>query len=199
MRLDGDGNSRAIPVVGPDIPYGEFLDRFLRPLQPCIITGLTSSWPAVEKWATSDTTPGNIVPNYAALRDTFGSCDGCITFCDELNGNGDFTQREMPVAQFIDEFCNNSDEGKSRKTYLKDFHFMRVNQFLKPPYTVPIYFQGTNIVHSNGINDRRLVQSICFGKQQRRFPVPVPRRRWFIYASASRCLYVSFMVYVTEW
>jgi len=146
MRVDCDGNSRAIPVVGPNITYDEFLGRFLHPLQPCIITGLTNSWPAIKEWTTIDTASGSLVPNCTALRDTFGAYDGCITFCGETDGNGDFSEREMPVAQFIDEFRTNSDDGRSRKTYLKDFHFMRVNPSLRPPYTVPLYFQGIKLV-----------------------------------------------------
>ena len=146
MRVDCDGNSRAIPVVGPNITYDEFLGGFLHPLQPCIITGLTESWPAIKEWTTIDTASGNLVPNCTALRDTFGAYDGCITFCGETDGNGDFRQRKMPVAQFIDEFRENSDEGRSRKMYLKDFHFMRVNPSLRQPYTVPLHFQGIKLV-----------------------------------------------------
>src|SRR5277367_3265255 len=123
-------NSRVIPVVGPDITYHEFLDRFLRPLKPCIITGLTKDWRSAEEWTTIDPILEHLVPNFTALRDTFGTYNGCITLCNVLDVNGDSIQREMPVAQFVDEFSRNIDEGKSSKTYLKDFHFMRVNQAL---------------------------------------------------------------------
>ena len=138
-----NGNNRAIPIVAPDISYNEFLNSFLRPLKPCIITGLTKDWPAAHEWTTRDPATGQTVPKFSTLRDIFGSYQGCITFCDELDINGDARLRELRVSQFIDDFFRNLENGTSQKTYLKDFHFMRVNEALKAPYTVPKFFQGS--------------------------------------------------------
>lgn len=136
-------DEREIPVVGPDLSYESFLDRFLRPLKPCIITGLTENWPAAHEWTTLDPKTDYLIPNLSLLREVFGSSNGCVTFCDELDADGDAILREMLVSKFINDICKNLDSGTSQKTYLKDFHFMRATTSVKAPYTVPKFFQGT--------------------------------------------------------
>ena len=131
---------RGIPVIDRDFSYTQFLDDFLRPLRPCIIvSGLTEEWPSTKRWTIQDPSKGQLIPNYRTLEEDFGEYEGCITFCDETDSNGETVQREMLVSQYIDSITRHET---TRKTYLKDFHFMRVNPSLKPPYSVPKFFQG---------------------------------------------------------
>ena len=135
MKSDDPG----IPVIDANISYKQFLDDFLRPLKPCLINGLTKDWLAAAKWTTTDSATGELIPDYAALNETFGDYPACITFCDELDVNGEAVQREMQVSQFITDIVSAST---SHKRYLKDFHFMRANTSLTPPYSVPKFFRG---------------------------------------------------------
>jgi hypothetical protein len=149
-----DDHGRGIPVVGPDISYDDFLDTFLRPLKPCIITGLTKDWPAAYEWTTHNSTTGKSIPSFSILKDIFGASEGCVTMCEEIDTNGDATVRQTQVSQFIDEFSRNLENGTTRKTYLKDFHFMRVSHSLNAaPYTVPKFFQG-NLISNFSYNIR---------------------------------------------
>ena len=135
--------TRGIPIIDANTEYKDFLDRYLRPLKPCIVSGLTGRWSAAKEWTKLDSDTGTLVPNFSALKETFGEHRGCVTFCEETDSNGDAIQREMSVSQFLDNFAKNyEDSGASRKTYLKDFHFMRVNRSLISPYSVPKFFQG---------------------------------------------------------
>jgi hypothetical protein len=134
MTVEDEGERR-IPVIKADVSYKIFLDEYLRPLKPCIISGLTDGWAAAKEWTISDRSTGKLNPNLSILEEIFGKYECCVTFCDETDANGDTVQREMSVSQFI-------DQQNSRKTYLKDFHFMRVDPFVKQPYSVPKFFQG---------------------------------------------------------
>lgn len=137
--------ARGIPIIDANVSYQDFLDSFLRPLTPCLLSGLTEGWPAARDWATFDSTLGQLVPNFSVLKALFGEYSGCVTFCDETDANGDTVQREISVAEFIDSISSNDGRDlitSSRKTYLKDFHFMRVKSYTKQPYSVPLYFQG---------------------------------------------------------
>lgn len=130
-----DQGERGIPVIKADVSYKLFLDEFLRPLKPCIISGLTDRWDGAKEWTMLDSSTGKLIPNFSIVREIFGKYECCVTFCDETDASGDVIQRKMSVSQFI-------DQQKSRKTYLKDFHFMRVNPSLKQPYSVPKFFHG---------------------------------------------------------
>jgi hypothetical protein len=140
--MDGD---RGIEVLSPDISFKEFLDGYLRPLKPCIVSDVAQGWSAAEKWTRIDSHTRTLIPKFSVLKECFGEYSGCVTCCNETDGNGDAVQRDMSVQQFIDDILANSKYdffNSSRKTYLKDFHFMRVNPSLPPPYDVPLYFQG---------------------------------------------------------
>jgi len=138
MSKRGTGDRR-IPVIEKDLSYQVFLNAYLRPLEPCIISGLTDEWTASKEWTIEDSSTGELIPNFSKLKHVFGECGCCVTFCDETDSNGETVQREMSVAQFIDSI---QEHDATRKTYLKDFHFMRVNTSLKPPYSVPKFFEG---------------------------------------------------------
>jgi hypothetical protein len=143
--MSKDARDRGIDVVTADISYTEFLDGYLRPLKPCIVVGITEGWIAEREWTQIDPNTRTLIPNFSALKEAFGEYSGCITFCDEKDGNDDSVQREMTVGKFIDDILANSGchfFDSSRKTYLKDFHLMRVNPSLSCPYKVPKYFQG---------------------------------------------------------
>ena len=125
-----DAGERGISVIKADISYKVFLDEYLRPLKPCIISGLTDGWTAAKEWTIRDSSTGTSIPNFSILKETFGKYECCVTFCDEADANGDIVQREMPILQFI-------NQQNSRKTYLKDFHFMRVkNPSINQRYSV---------------------------------------------------------------
>lgn len=136
-----DQGERGIPVIKADVSYKLFLDEYLRPLKPCIISGLTDRWEGAKEWTRLDSSTGKLIPNFSILRQIFGKYECCVTFCDETDASGDVIQRKMSISQFI-------DQQKSRKTYLKDFHFMRVNPSLKQPYSVPKFFQGNMPCHT---------------------------------------------------
>jgi len=132
-----NGGERGIAIVHAKIEYKKFLDDFLRPLEPCLIDGLTEDWIAAKEWVTEKET-GQVVPNLTALKETFGEYTGCVTFCDQTDINGETVQKDMKVSEFIELIS----PLKSEKRYLKDFHFMRVNSSLPKPYTVPKFFKG---------------------------------------------------------
>jgi hypothetical protein len=128
-----------IPVVNGDSSYTQFLDKYLRALKPCLISGLTTVWTATREWTCRDPSTGKLIPNFSLLKELFGVETGCITFCSETDHHGELIQRELPVSSFIASFSNDA----SRKTYLKDFHFMRPVR--KPPYSVPQFFAGWSL------------------------------------------------------
>src|SRR5271154_4851803 len=136
--MNGD-EERGIPVITSEVLYKQFLDSYLRPLKPCIISNLTKDWLAAKEWVTTDSVTGIMVPNFATLKNHFGECDGCVTFCSERDSNGELIRREMSVTQFIDTLASNRT---TQKQYLKDFHFMRLNKSNTTPYTVPKFFEG---------------------------------------------------------
>jgi len=138
MAVDGD---RGIPVLDKDTEYAFFLDNYLRPLKPCILTGLAEKWPASKDWTDTDRNSGNLIPNFSNLKKLYGRYDGCVTFCSEHDSNGDAIQRLISVSKFINTITSNT---QSQKIYLKDFHFIRVNPSLPPPYSVPRILQGTS-------------------------------------------------------
>lgn len=144
MNEDGDKKER-IDVIDADVEYTEFLDKYLRPLKPCIIRGLTADWLAAREWTTLDPDTGALIPNFSALRETFGQHTGCITFCAETDDNGDAIQRELSVSASLDDFHRNYLVNKTRKQYLKDFHFMHVIASIGQPYSVPKFFQGFSL------------------------------------------------------
>jgi hypothetical protein len=142
MTLQED---RGISVIPNDIPYKDFLDEYLRPLKPCLFSSVTESWPAVKQWTEIDSRTRTLIPNFSNLKRTFGENDGCVTFCDEYDVHGDTVQREMTVGNFLDNLLSNSGNdffNASRKTYLKDFHFMLANPDAAKMYDIPVYFQG---------------------------------------------------------
>ena len=128
-----------IPVVSGDSSYTQFLDNHLRALKPCLISGLTTVWTATREWTCRDPSTEKLIPNFSLLKELFGAETGCITFCSETDDHGELIQRELSVSSFIASFSNDA----SRKTYLKDFHFMRHLQ--KPPYSVPQFFAGSSL------------------------------------------------------
>jgi hypothetical protein len=131
---------RAIPVVRGDISYTQYLARYLRPLKPCLVSGLTEGWAAAREWTCRDPATEKMIPNFSHLREIFGAESGCITFCDETDPYGELIQQYLPISSFIDSL----DRDTSRKTYLKDFHFMR--HLRKLPYLVPKFLAGTVFV-----------------------------------------------------
>jgi hypothetical protein len=138
MNKRGTGD-RGIPVIEKDVSYQVFLNEYLRPLEPCIISGLTDEWTASKEWTIGHPLTGELIPNFSKLKQAFGEYGCCVTFCNETDSNGETVQREMSVVQFIDSI---HEHNTTQKTYLKDFHFMRVNPSLKPPYLVPKFFEG---------------------------------------------------------
>ena len=130
---------RGIPIIGKKVCYQAFLNEFLRPLKPCIVSGLTEEWPATNRWTTIDPSTGTLIPNFSHLNDIFGKYECCITFCNEKDSNGNPIQKEMSVSEFINSILAHET---SDKQYLKDFHFMRINPSLPTPYSVPEFFQG---------------------------------------------------------
>src|SRR5271154_6849521 len=133
---------RWIPVAQADISYSQFLEKYLRPLKPCLISGLTEDWSVAREWTCRDPAVGELTANFSHLKELFGAETGCVTFCTETDPHGELVQRDLPVSSFINS-CNNE---ASRKTYLKDFHFMRHLQ--KTPYSVPKFFAGWSLAGS---------------------------------------------------
>jgi len=131
---------REVEVIDESTSYDTFLDQFLRPSKPCIITGLAKSWPATREWTFLDENNGKLAPNFAKLNELFGSCIGTITLCNQNN-----TQKDCLIRDFLEKLsCSSGELDTANGEYLKDFHFM---QHLLPespaPYSVPIYFKGT--------------------------------------------------------
>jgi hypothetical protein len=136
-----------VPAENADLPYNVFLERYLRPLKPCIISGLAEKWPAFTECTQFD---GDLrVPRFTALRELFGTYSGCITLCNRKDENNEAIQSEISVSDFIDILDSKrcvENISLADKPYLKDFHFMRVNVSLSQPCTVPIFFQGMPFV-----------------------------------------------------
>jgi hypothetical protein len=89
MIVDDWGEERGIPVIKADVSYKVFLDEYLRPLKPCIISGLTDGWTAAKEWTMFDSSTGKSIPNFPVLKEIFGKFECCVTFCDETDANGD--------------------------------------------------------------------------------------------------------------
>jgi hypothetical protein len=148
--MTGKAEGRGIPIIDRAVPYKVFLDEYLRPLEPCIVSGLTREWAAAKEWTTLDTATDNLIPNFCVLDEVFGQYTGCVTFCAETDSDGDAIQRSMSVSNFIQNILSSSVHdylNSTRKTYLKDFHFMRLNPSVKQPYVVPKFFQGSDLLY----------------------------------------------------
>jgi hypothetical protein len=126
---------RDIPVIDSDTPYKVFLDTFLRPLTPCLITGLTQDWPAAKQWTTFDPRTQTLVPNFSTLNSLYGHCTGTITHCSTST-----PPCETLISSFLTQIASSPRPGGR---YLKDFHFMSHLPPSSPePYSVPVYFRG---------------------------------------------------------
>lgn len=148
MKVERDPletSRNSVPVLPHNTPYIHFVNHFLRPLKPCLISGLSNDWNATKHWTTTDVRTGSLIPNFSALQVAFRDSQGCVTLCDVLGDDGNFQQKEMTVSQFIENVLSNSNRNffkSTQKTYLKDFHFMLSNNSLKDVYDVPYFFQG---------------------------------------------------------
>ncbi|KAI9482804.1 MAG: hypothetical protein EXX96DRAFT_478609 [Benjaminiella poitrasii] len=134
-----------IPYYKVPPSYSDFLKNHLIPNKPAIIgPALIDSWKARKEWivpidtpapstATTDLQP-KFKPNYAYLRDHFGSAQGQVAKCDERH----FTDQHRTVQTFA-EFIKTweADDGKPSLYYLKDFHLAKAfpdNHFYQVPY-----------------------------------------------------------------
>lgn len=131
-----------IPYYSEPPTFDEFLQCHLIPNKPCIIgPQLIDHWKARKEWVVPTNAPEDAPqwkPNYAYLRDHYGSAEGQVAMCNKRH----FTDQERTIMPFAD-FVNlwEADDGRPSVYYLKDMHLQQAfpqDHF----YKVPHLFQG---------------------------------------------------------
>ncbi|TVU34050.1 hypothetical protein EJB05_15875 [Eragrostis curvula] len=127
--MDGGVGSR-VKVVGQvervdgrSLTYAEFVDRFMAPNRPVVLTGLTTSWRSCEDW----TLPGpgdRRRPNLGFFARNFPSPLVPVADCSSREFT-DQKRLEMSMQEFVDHWAGNSEDHHGSLLYLKDWHFVK--------------------------------------------------------------------------
>ncbi|CAL9760646.1 unnamed protein product [Musa acuminata subsp. burmannicoides] len=117
-------------VDGRALRYEEFVERYLMPNRPVLLTGLMDDWRAATDWLA----PDGRAPNLPFFATHFGDSVVQVADCSKREFT-DQKRREMTVAEFISYWlklssrkdssvlrCNDDDESL---LYLKDWHFFK--------------------------------------------------------------------------
>ncbi|CAL4956270.1 unnamed protein product [Urochloa decumbens] len=130
-------------VDGTSLTYAEFVDRFMAPNRPVVLTGLTASWRACEDW----TLPGpgdSRRPDLGFFARNFPSPLVQVADCSSREFT-DQKRLEMSMQEFIDHWTGEAHGGstsgdrESSLLYLKDWHFVKeYPNYIA--YTTPTFF-----------------------------------------------------------
>ncbi|KAL6608095.1 hypothetical protein ACP70R_041158 [Stipagrostis hirtigluma subsp. patula] len=126
-------------VDGRSLTYAEFVDRFMAPNRPVVLTGLTSSWRACQDWAL----PGPADrrrPDLGFFARNFPSPLVQVADCSTREFT-DQKRLEMSMQEFIDHWAGASsgEEREGSLLYLKDWHFVKEYPDYVA-YTTPTFF-----------------------------------------------------------
>ncbi|KAF0918996.1 hypothetical protein E2562_027632 [Oryza meyeriana var. granulata] len=126
----GSGIGGRVKVVGHvervdarRLCYAEFVDRFMRPNRPVVLTGLTSSWRSCQDWTLA---ADRRAPDLEFLARTFPSPFVQVADCSSWEFS-DQKRLEMSMREFVDHWVGSSSNGNSGGSllYLKDWHFVK--------------------------------------------------------------------------
>ncbi|KAF8696601.1 hypothetical protein HU200_036214 [Digitaria exilis] len=120
---------QVVRVDGASLTYAEFVDRFMAPNRPVVLTGLTASWRACEDWTLPG--PGDLRrPNLSFFARNFPSPLVQVADCSSREFT-DQKRLEMSMQEFIDHWVGgphggSAGERENSLLYLKDWHFVKV-------------------------------------------------------------------------
>nr|BAK03160.1 predicted protein [Hordeum vulgare subsp. vulgare] len=149
-QMDGGGAGRRVKVVGKverlegqSLTYPEFVDRFMKPNLPVLLTGLTSSWSSCEDWTLAGPDDRRR-PNLPFFAQNFSSPRVQVADCSAREYT-DHKRLEMSMQEFVDHWVRNSNTGsnsghcEASSLYLKDWHFVKEYPDYVA-YTTPPFF-----------------------------------------------------------
>ncbi|KIJ34930.1 hypothetical protein M422DRAFT_181471 [Sphaerobolus stellatus SS14] len=114
------GNPDEISIVKEPLSYQEFLEKFLRPNKPCLISPhLISSWPAAKFWICSSDGSSS-TPNWEYIQKYYGDEQVTVAKCDTRSFS-DQERFELPLRDVIELWKSGKGEG----LYVKDWHLAR--------------------------------------------------------------------------
>ncbi|GJN18684.1 hypothetical protein PR202_gb05872 [Eleusine coracana subsp. coracana] len=124
-------------VDGRSLTYAEFVDRFMEPNRPVVLTGLTGSWRSSEEWTLPD--PADCGrPNVGFFARNFPSPLVPVADCSSREFT-DQKRLEMSIPEFIDHWIRNTEDRDSSLLYLKHWHFVKEYPDYVA-YTTPTFF-----------------------------------------------------------
>ncbi|CAO2190596.1 unnamed protein product, partial [Urochloa humidicola] len=128
-------------VDGTSLTYAEFVDRFMAPNRPVVLTGLTASWRACEDWTLPG--PGGR-PDLGFFARNFPSPLVQVADCSSREFT-DQKRLEMSMQEFVNHWVGDAHGGSSAGVressllYLKDWHFVKeYPDYIA--YTTPTFF-----------------------------------------------------------
>ncbi|XP_074579925.1 arginine-specific demethylase JMJ20 isoform X2 [Curcuma longa] len=129
-------------IDGRALSYDEFVERYLKPNRPVVLTGLMDDWRAAADWLA----PDGGGPNLHFFADHFGKSVVQVADCSTREFT-DQKRQEMTVAEFISYWLKLSLEKRSvlcsdeskPLLYLKDWHFNKEYPDYVA-YTAPPFF-----------------------------------------------------------
>ena len=91
----------AVPTVdASELSPDQFLERYMRPNLPVMITGLTDGWRATREWV-SETSDGSRVVDMRAMSEAFGAAEVLVVNCDDALDT-DLARRQMRFHLYAD-------------------------------------------------------------------------------------------------
>jgi hypothetical protein len=123
-----------VPTVdASELSPAQFVERFMKPNLPALLTGLTNGWRAQREWVVGGESDGI---SMAAMTSVFGDADVLVVDCD-AGLDTDLARKQMKFSEYARfwtsrgvgaEGCAASDGGSGgggdgRRLYLKDWTF----------------------------------------------------------------------------
>lgn len=131
-------------VSAKDLSYSHFVENYMAPNQPVIITGLTEEWVINKEWLKFQN--DKLVPDMSHLKENFGH--ETVSVHKQINA-GFTTERPLPEDMTVSEYCEwwssqdereSECEGESELWYLKDWKFVSAHPKTQL-YEWPLWFR----------------------------------------------------------
>ena len=141
----------AVPTVdASELSPDQFLERYMRPNLPVMITGLTDGWRATREWV-SETSDGSRVVDMRAMSEAFGAAEVLVVNCDDALDT-DLARRQMRFHLYADwwrarddsspraspDATGRDDPSTKAKLYVKDWSmasdFPDYRAYVTPPH-----------------------------------------------------------------
>ena len=139
----------AIPTVdASELSPEQFLQRYMRPNLPVMVTGLTDGWRATRDWV-SVTSDGSRVVDMRAMSEAFGAAEVLVVDCDEALDT-DLAREQMRFDRYADWWRARDDpspraspdapprDRPNAKLYVKDWSmasdFPDYRAYVTPPH-----------------------------------------------------------------